>query len=120
MRRLLDQDVYAATFRFLVAQGHDVVPASAVGMSRAEDEVLLKFAADQNRILLTRDRDFGVLVFLKSAGSGVVYLRVLPSTLDSVHAELQRVLSLYAELELGRSFVVVEPDGHRIRRLPAI
>ena len=66
---------------------------------------------------MTRDKDFGELVFVQGSGIGVIYLRILPSTLDLVHLELERVLSLYAEQELQISFVVVEPGRHRIRKL---
>ena len=118
MRFLLDQDVYAATARFLASLGHDVVQAGHVGLSQANDQELLAVAQKQGRILITRDRDFGALVFVKVLGSGVLYLRMLPSTQDSVHAELERVLRSYSEEELRKAFVVIEAAAHRIRRLP--
>jgi hypothetical protein len=40
----------------------------------------------------------------------------LPTAVNAVHAELERVLSLYTEQVLKRSFVVIEPGRHRIRR----
>ncbi|MGC9332619.1 MAG: DUF5615 family PIN-like protein [Anaerolineae bacterium] len=118
MKFLLDQDVYAATARFLLDLGHDVVLVASIGLSRAQDQEILRVAQEQNRVLVTRDRDFGNLVFVRELGAGVIYLRVLPSTLNAVQAELERVLSLHTETELAQSFVVVEPGGHRIRRLP--
>ena len=118
MKLLLDQDVYAASARFLSDLGHDIVPVARIGLSQAEDEEILRVAQEQNRILVTRDRDFGNLVFVKALGTGVVYLRILPSTQNAVHAELERVLSIYTKEELTTAFVVVEPGGHRIRRLP--
>ena len=118
MRFLLDQDVYAITARFLSDLGHDVVPVAEVGLARAEDEEILRVAQEQGRILVTRDRDYGNLVFVQALGAGVLYLRILPSTQNVVHAELQRVLNTYTEEELARAFVVIEAGGHRIRRLP--
>src|SRR3989337_316403 len=118
MKFLLDQDVYAVTMRFLSSLGHVVLPVVQVGLFLAEDEDLLQTAKAQGRIFVTRDRDFGSLVFVRALGAGVVYLRVLPSTQNSVHAELEKVLKTYPETELLKAFVVVEPDGHRFRRLP--
>jgi predicted nuclease of predicted toxin-antitoxin system len=118
MKLLLDQDVYAGTARFLLDLGHDVVLAASIGLSRAQDQEILRAAQEQNRILVTRDRDFGNLVFVRELGAGVIFLRILPSTQNVVHAELERVLSLHAETELAQAFVVIEPRGHRIRRLP--
>lgn len=119
MKFLADQDVYAGTTRYLRSLGHDVVTASELGLSRASDEALLQLARNQKRILVTRDRDYGALVFVKSLGAGVLYLRVLPSTQDAVHTELAKVLELHSEHELAKAFVVIEVGGHRIRRLPA-
>lgn len=116
MKFLLDQDVYAVTSRFLTGLGHDVVLASEIGMSEADDEDLLRVAQEQGRVFVTRDRDFGNLVFVKGLGAGVLYLRILPSSKNAVHVELERVLKTYSEDELRRAFVVVEPAAHRFRK----
>ena len=116
MRFLTDQDVYAITIRFLSGLGHDVVTAAQLGLAQADDLELLRMAQVQGRILVTRDRDFGGLAFVLGSGAGVIYLRILPSTQNAVHAELERILTLYDEQELQGSFVVIEPERHRIRR----
>jgi len=116
MKFLTDQDVYGQTVRWLAALGHDVVPVARLGLAQASDSDVLADARIQGRILITRDRDYGSLVFLHGAPSGVIYLRILPSTQGPVHAELERVLSMYTEQELSRAFVVIEAGGHRIRR----
>lgn len=117
MKFLLDQDVYASTARLLTDLGHDVVPVARIGLSRASDSDLLKTAREQERVFVTRDRDFGGLVFLQDMGAGVLYLRMLPSTQNAVHQELARVLGEHSESELRQAFVVVEPGRHRFRRL---
>ena len=117
MKFFLDQDVYALTERFLREQGYDVVTAFELKLSRAYDFDLLKRAGEEGRIFVTRDRDFGNLVFVHHAGSGVIYLRILPTIMNEVHAELKKVLETYSEDELAKSFVVVEKNRHRIRRI---
>src|SRR4051794_1869540 len=79
---------------------------------------IVNFMGHQLRFfgLVARDRDFGGLIFSLGSGPGVIYLRILPSTLNSVHAEFERVLQIYSEQELLGSFLVVEPGRHRIRR----
>src|SRR5689334_15078666 len=97
MKFLADQDVWAATTTFLRGLAHDVVTATELGMAQAEDVDLLATAQQQGRIFVTRDRDYGGLVFVQGNSPGVIYLRILPSTRDAVHAELERVLTLYDE-----------------------
>lgn len=117
MKLLLDQDVYERTARFLIGLEHDVMRVAELGMARASDEENLLKAIEVNRIFVTRDRDYGNLVFVKEIRSGVLYLRMLPSNIDSVHAELEGVLNLYDESELKSAFVVIEIGKHRFRKI---
>ena len=80
------------------------------------DEEILRIARQENRILITRDRDYGHLVFVRAVETGVIYLRVLPTIVHAVHGELARIINHYSEAELSRAFVVVEVDGHRFRK----
>jgi len=113
---LLDQDVYAVTELHLQKLGHDVVTARVLGMSQADDTDLLAKAVHEQRIFVSRDRDFGGLVFVEGKGRGVVYLRISPAIVNAVHSELENVLKRYTEEQLRNAFVVVEPGRHRFRQ----
>lgn len=117
MRLLLDQDVYETTARFLIDLQHDVVRVAELGMAQASDEENLKKALELNRVFVRRDRDYGNLVFVKGIRSGVLYLRILPSNINQVHTELERVLNLYDEQKLKSAFVVIEAERHRFRKI---
>ena len=114
---LLDQDVYGMTAKFLNEANLDVISVAQLGLSRAKDTEVLSTAQSQGRILITRDRDYGNLVFVQSLGAGVIYLRILPSNVSAVHTELMRVIEKYSAAELSNAFVVVEANGHRFRRI---
>jgi len=117
MKFLLDQDVYAVTEQFLRELGHEVVTASGIGLSSAEDSELLRRAQNDKCIFMTRDRDFGALVSLQQSQPGVIYLRMTPATVNAVHKEIEEVLSRYDEPHIKKAFVVVEPGRHRYRPL---
>ena len=117
MRLLTDQDVFAVTVRFLRNLGHEVATAAQLSLAASSDDQLLQTAMHQRRILVTRDRDYGGLVFVHGFQCGVIYLRMLPLTLAAVHKELESVLTLYPEPVLLAAFVVVEAGRHRLRRL---
>lgn len=119
MKFLADQDVYAHTIRLLREWGHDVVTAASLNLSQAADRELLAEAKKQLRILVTRDKDYGALVFLEHNASGVILLRMVPSTVDAVHHQLRHVLDTYKENEVASAFIVVEPGQHRFRKIPS-
>jgi predicted nuclease of predicted toxin-antitoxin system len=102
----------------LRAWGHDVITARELGMQRASDEELLIEAQQTKRLLVTRDKDYGALVFLKKTYSvGVIFLRMNPSTAEDVHREFSRFLQEHNETQLQRCFSVIEQELHRIRKI---
>ncbi|MCW6039039.1 DUF5615 family PIN-like protein [Spirulina subsalsa FACHB-351] len=118
MKLLLDQDVYQGTVRFLLELNHDILQVEEIGMAQASDEEILKAAKGQNRILVTRDRDYGNLVFVQAIHVGVIYLRLSLAHLSRVHSILSHVLEIYSQERLSKSFVVIESTGYRLRDLP--
>ncbi len=117
MKFLLDQDVYFSTARFLRKIGHKVTTVSEIGGSQTPDIELLKIAKKEKYIFVTRDRDFGKLVFVKHLETGVIYIRTFPNTLTEVHEEIKVVLKSHSEKELRKTFIVVEPGRYRFRKL---
>jgi len=116
MRFLADQDIYQTTADFLRELGHDLIRARDIGLSRASDDDLLKYAHHEGRILLTRDKGFGALIFLlREECNGVILLKVDPRTTEAIHQELARFLEEHVDSDLRNCFVVVEPHRHRIR-----
>lgn len=119
MRLLLDEDVYGVTATFLRRLGHDVVAIVEEGLAGAPDERVLAIAAQEDRVLITRDKGYGALVYLRAQpSSGIVLLRIdHVFEISAVHSELRRVLEQHTEGELHRSFAIVEPGRYRLRRL---
>lgn len=73
MRLLIDQDIYKITMDHLREWEHDLLTAKELGLQQGSDEDLLKRAQGENRLLITRDKGFGGLVFLnKELATGVI------------------------------------------------
>jgi len=119
MRFLTDHDVYFVTVMWLRREGHEVITAKELGMHEANDVDLLAKAKALDRLFVSRDKDFGALVFFHAETSpGVLFLRMIPSEIEEVHRQLQRLLREQPETVLKESFSVVESHRYRIRRLP--
>ena len=65
MNFLIDQDVYQLTIQHLKKIGFDIITVRDLNLQRASDERILEKAKELVRILITRDKDFGALTFLK-------------------------------------------------------
>ena len=60
----------------LLELGHDVLSASE-RFPQASDETLLAHPRDDGRVLITEDKDFGELVFLRGLRGAAIFFRLM-------------------------------------------
>ncbi len=71
-----------------------------------------------NRLFVSRDQDFGVLLFLTAAAApGVIFRQITPADVETVHHEVQRLLQEQPEVTLTVSYRVVARHRYRMRRV---
>ena len=113
MRFLADESCDAAIVRALRSAGHDV-RAVAETMPGSPDRVVLAAALAELRTLITKDKDFGALVFeRKAAALGIILVR-WPSYARSAAPSAIVEFVATRGMEVAGSFVVIEPAGVRI------
>src|ERR1044071_4563221 len=78
---LADENFSIASVARLRASGFDVGAVAEVARGAADVDIL-RMAREQNRVLITFDRDFGELIYrdLAPVPPGVIYLRVAVSS----------------------------------------
>lgn len=92
----------------LRSQGHDVVRASETGLDRADDAQILQKAIVENRILITLDEHFGDWAVLPlGLHSGVIRLKVHPTTSQNVLRVLLPFLQRHAKDQFGNRLVIL-------------
>lgn len=115
MKFLLDVCVSSRSLEaFLTAAGHDV--ASAVSINpRASDQQLLELALREGRVLVTEDKDFGELVFIRQLPHGPI-VRVVELAVDQQVRAIGELLDQYAAELTGPVIVTITRGRIRIRR----
>jgi predicted nuclease of predicted toxin-antitoxin system len=116
---LVDMPLSPALSRWLAAQGHDAVHASAAGLERAPDIEILAHATRDARTVITVDLDYPRLLALAgAAGPSLVLFRGGDWNEADVIARMQQILDHLGESDVTHSIIVVEPGRVRRRRLP--
>lgn len=104
----------------LNSAGHDAVHVRQSGLHAAKDEVIFDHAADEERVLISADTDFGRILALRNSRKPSVILLRLPLVrlpVDQVKIILNNLPNIVDELEQG-CIVVIEPSRVRVRKLP--
>jgi predicted nuclease of predicted toxin-antitoxin system len=119
LKFLADMGVAGRVVEWLRANGHDAVQLREQGLERLPDSDIFKKAAEEQRIILTFDLDFGEIMALSSTRPiCVIIFRLRNSRTPHVIARRQKVLDTsIADLVAG-AVVVVEETRHRVRHLP--
>ena len=113
MNFVADESLDAPIIAALREVKHDVLSISETS-PRVADEVVLNISKEQNRILLTADKDFGELVFrLKLISSGIVLFRIPELTNDEKISLALQCIKDY-ENQLPSSFCVITHNKIRI------
>src|SRR3990170_3934373 len=106
MRFLVDECTGPAVAHWLRRQNHNVISVFDE-MRGADDRKVIQKAFEQDRILITNDKDFGDLVFReKMPHKGVILLRLEDERPANKIAVLKHLLEKY-EKSLPGNFIVV-------------
>lgn len=117
MKFLADESCDFAVVRTLRDAGYEVLAVADVSPS-ASDDAVIALAAQENRILLTEDKDFGQLVFAEQQNSGGVILVRFPATARaSLSTAILQLVTQAGDHLVGR-FTVLQPGRVRIQQTP--
>ena len=114
MKFLLDESAEFRIAAYLQSQGHEVTAIAHDYPASLSDRDVLAIAHQEDRILITNDRDFGELIFREQQPhAGVIYFRLSPasSVVEKIRW-LERILADHPS-DLGK-FIVVMPGSLRI------
>jgi predicted nuclease of predicted toxin-antitoxin system len=121
MKLLLDQGLPRSAAKLLREAGIDAVHVSEIGYSTADDAAILQKGRDEERVVITLDADFHVLLALSRATTpSVIRIRIEGLYGQKAADLIQAVLTRCTEDVKQGAVITVQPRRIRIRRLPLL
>ena len=122
MNFLVDNALSPEVADLLRGAGHDAVHVRDYGLAAAEDAMIFERAAQENRIIVSADTDFGTLLALRQEQkpSVILFRGASPKRpADQAALLLVNLSAIESDLRQG-AVVAIEPHRLRIRSLPIL
>ena len=120
MRFLIDNALSPIIARELALPGHDATHVRELGIQAASDDAIFDRAADEDRVVVSADTDFGTLLAARKEArpSVILFRHGSQRRPDDQTALLKANLPQPEQARQAGSIVVITPDRIRIRALP--
>lgn len=113
MKFLADVNIAQSVIRFLRDRNHDVLDAKR-NLLLEPDTKIINLTKLENRIILTRDKDFMELVKMPKYHTPTVIFRLTDQKPDNIKAYLEKLLADTKEEVLGKSLIIVNDNNTEI------
>ena len=115
MKFLVDVGVGKGVETWLKKTGYDVLPMREVNC-RAQDIEILHLAVEDQRMIVTMDKDFGELVFNSGLPhAGVLLLRLESATGEQKSEIVEKIIGGYSD-QMAGNFCVYQDGKLRIKK----
>lgn len=119
MKLLLDQGTPRSAATILRRDGFDAAHTGETGLAEAEDSEIIARAALEDRVVVTLDADFHMLLALEQAlKPSVIRIRIEGLRAEEFSELVQNVLNQCADDLQAGAMISVNDFQIRVRRLP--
>ncbi|RLI40275.1 hypothetical protein DRO59_09620 [Candidatus Bathyarchaeota archaeon] len=117
LKFLLDADMPRSSAKLIRSLGYDIEDVRDIGLRRAKDEEIAKYALKNNRIIITRNIGFGsTLRYPKHPGAIIIRLPY-NFTPREINERLKNFFTSVNEDEIKNSIIIIELTRYRRRTI---
>ena len=117
MKFLLDADMPKSTADIIRSFGYDVEDVRDIGLGAAKDKEIIEHALKNERIIVTRDTDFGeVLRYPKHPGA-IIFRLPYTFIAEKINERVKKFFETVDEKDIKNTIIIVELARYRRRPL---
>jgi len=112
---LLDADMPRSSAEVVRKLGFEIEDVRDIGMAAAKDREIIEYALKDNRIIITRDADFGEVLRYPEHPGAIIFRLPCIFTTKEINKRLKEFLSSVSEEKLRNAIIIVELSRYRRR-----
>ena len=117
MKFFANENLFEPIIDYLTGLGSDVLSTRDAGLSGISDNEVYRFACDEERVIITMDKDFSRMFrFPPEKCGGIIVVKVYKRTVDETLEIFKKLYGTVKEEDIRKNLVIITPDGVRIRR----
>ncbi len=115
MKFLADENIPLKVVKKLREEGFDIISVTELSPG-ISDEESAEMSQNENRVLITFDKDFGRILFIEGLKvPGLILLRFPPKNIEYIYSRLKKVFE--SDVEFYGKVVSVHEDKMRVSKL---
>jgi predicted nuclease of predicted toxin-antitoxin system len=114
---LIDADMPRSSSDVVRNLGFEVEDVRDIGMGSAKDNEIIEYAIKTNRIIITRDTDFGEVLRYPNHPGAIILRLPFTFTTQEINKRLEEFLSKFRADDLRNAIIAVELGRYRRRPL---
>ena len=116
MKMFANENLFEPIIDYLKEMGNDVLSVRK-GLSGISDDEVYQLACKEKRVIITMDKDFSRMFrFPPEKCGGIIVVKIYKRSVEETLEIFKQYYKNVSEKDINNNFIIITPDGLRIRR----
>lgn len=117
MNFIADENLFEPVIDYLKTLGHNIFSIRDENLSGTSDDEIYRIACEENKAIITMDKDFSKVVRYpaKNCG-GIILVKIYRRTVDETLNIFKSFFEKIKPEDIKENLIIMTPHGFRIRR----